>query len=888
MQLVSNLGGVVLLRMVSQQWYGILVFTLAVSCMAAGETSEGHRRAQELAHHYEIVHVDTSYHLHHVGRQRRSSDGESYAHPDRTQFEVSAFGNNFKLDLELNKILLPKKFQVRSYSANDELVINRNVVNCYYQGKVSGFNSSDDSHAVVSTCNGISGSFGVGQAGHRTDDHTFFIEPLTSVPSVNGTHQHVVFKDKDAKSSKRDRKCSATHSTSRSRWQEARRPTSYKKSMSHRRQRRQAQTTQMTNRYVELMLVMDHSLYVQFNYSIAALTSWAFAITNEVDAVYQSLQFRILLVGLDVFNTGDRFVTSINAVTMLDNFLAYRTASLMNIFHDNAQMITGLNFNGSTIGLAPLEGMCAQFDSGGVNQYGGAIVADTASTVSHELGHNLGMEHDNISCNCADADGCIMAASAPDIAPTLWSSCSKANLARFLQEGGGRCLSNLPTQTLGNTSSPACGNGVVEGAEQCDCGGPTKCTNRCCNATSCLLTSGSQCSDGPCCNNFCQYSAAGTVCRSMVSSCDVAEKCSGQTHTCPDNIFIQNGQSCGSGVSASFCYFGRCRTHSAQCKRTFGQSAEVAPQQCYDENIRGTESSNCGSTYDDINDNEFHVQCPMNSVRCGLLKCVNGSQFNLLDATLITSISNVSINGSSVICKSVTTFPDEDDILVGLTYNGVKCAANSICIDQVCTSTASLGVTPCPSHGGRVCSGNGVCTNLNSCFCNTGWTGSDCSRTCTMPTPRNGGRPCSGETSQEVQCVCVDGGLTQWSGWSGNCPADRNQSRIRFCTNPAPVNGGANCSGETQETRICGQYSTWSSWTAVGNCSLCIGTSLVKHYQSRSRSCSIALNESCSLELNQTRLCPDCAHSSSNSILSSRGLIYCLLASVFVYCFMLY
>lgn len=32
-----------------------------------------------------------------------------------------------------------------------------------------------------------------------------------------------------------------------------------------------------------------------------------------------------------------------------------------------------------------------------------------ASTIAHEMGHNLGMSHDNQACGCSSANGCIMA-----------------------------------------------------------------------------------------------------------------------------------------------------------------------------------------------------------------------------------------------------------------------------------------------------------------------------------------------------------------------------------------------------------------------------------------------------------------------------------------------
>ncbi|XP_078578159.1 ectin-like [Branchiostoma floridae x Branchiostoma japonicum] len=83
-------------------------------------------------------------------------------------------------------------------------------------------------------------------------------------------------------------------------------------------------------------------------------------------------------------------------------------------------------------------------------------------------------------------------------------------------------------------------------------------------------------------------------------------------------------------------------------------------------------------------------------------------------------------------------------------------------------------------------------------------------RTCTNPAPANGGANCLGvfhfwrECSTGVSCP-VDGGWSDWATWSGcsvTCGVG-TETRDRTCTNPAPANGGANCVGETQETRQC-------------------------------------------------------------------------------------
>ncbi|XP_071104781.1 SCO-spondin-like [Haliotis cracherodii] len=153
--------------------------------------------------------------------------------------------------------------------------------------------------------------------------------------------------------------------------------------------------------------------------------------------------------------------------------------------------------------------------------------------------------------------------------------------------------------------------------------------------------------------------------------------------------------------------------------------------------------------------------------------------------------------------------------------------------------------SPAPSNGGADCVGDTFQTQTRSCglpICPvqvngglsqwTQWSIVPCTRTCgsfntlatrvrqcNSPAPSNGGADCVGDTFQTQTRSCglpicaVDGGLTQWTQWSGltctrTCGVSETGTvvRTRSCTNPVPQNGGNNCTGSTFETqnRNCG------------------------------------------------------------------------------------
>ncbi|KFP01647.1 Hemicentin-1, partial [Calypte anna] len=130
-------------------------------------------------------------------------------------------------------------------------------------------------------------------------------------------------------------------------------------------------------------------------------------------------------------------------------------------------------------------------------------------------------------------------------------------------------------------------------------------------------------------------------------------------------------------------------------------------------------------------------------------------------------------------------------------FGGHRCEGNDIQID-FCNNN------PCPIHGNW-----GPWTSWGTCSrtCNGGQMRRY--RSCDNPVPASGGRGCAGADLQIQRCsteLCpVDGNWGQWQMWSP-CSAScggGEQTRKRLCSNPAPLNRGRPCPGDSSQISRC-------------------------------------------------------------------------------------
>ncbi|XP_042636540.1 disintegrin and metalloproteinase domain-containing protein 1a-like [Orycteropus afer afer] len=556
---------------------------------------------------------------------------------------------------------------------------------CHHEGYIEG---APGSFVSVSLCSGLKGIL-------IKEGQSYGIEPMESSKHFEHVLYTMAHQAPGSCSVTSDRSPGVSTSQQRGTWKP--------------RHRQAPSYLWSHTKYVEMFIVVNHRRFQMWGSNVSETIQGVMDIIALANSFTKGINTEVVLAGMEIWTEGDLIEVPVDLQVALRNFNRWRQQKLFQrVKHDVAHLIVG-HHPGQNVGRAFLNGACSGDFAAAVESFHHEDVLLFAALMVHELGHNLGIEHDHSACICKDKYFCLMHQNITK--ESGFSNCSSNFFYQFLRDRKGACLFNKPGHKGRTRRDAICGNGVVEDMEECDCG-PICDSHPCCDPI-CKLKPGTQCSEGLCCSE-CQLRKKGYMCRPAGDECDLPEYCHGDSEECPTDTYKQDGTPCD---RTNYCFRGQCKNPDKQCVAIYGHQARSASEDCYQSmNSRGDRFGNCGRPSEN---DPVYIKCIDDDIFCGKLVCT--------DITYLPSIKPlhtlIQVPYEDNWCWSMDVFngsdiPDEGDIRPG-TY----CAPNKVCMNHSCVDHAVLNYSCKPAE---MCNGKGVCNNLRHCHCEPGFAPPDC------------------------------------------------------------------------------------------------------------------------------------------------------------------
>ncbi|XP_039454203.1 A disintegrin and metalloproteinase with thrombospondin motifs 17 isoform X3 [Oreochromis aureus] len=389
-------------------------------------------------------------------RGQRSLDAarEGRWEPENIIVSLPAFGSNLHLNLTRDSTFLSKDFVVEERYKGKSAVVNSLSNNqlCFYSGAII---NHTDSLASVSTCGGLMGFIQMGE-------ESLFIQPAVvhdPSQSFSGLKHQLLRQSHSAKIKsgldfKRSNYCGAV---------QGRKKDSSSKMNEEGRGKRDA--IRLHKVYTLETVVVADSDMVQYHGGEAAQR---FLLT-VMNMVYNMFHHPSLGVRLDIrvtklmllYNRPEKLKVGHHGERSLESFCHWQHQEFGGPWYlgtnhvpggrddippvDSAVLVTRTDFcvhkdePCDTVGIAYLGGVCSTKKKCVLAEDNGL---NLAFTIAHELGHNMGMSHDDDHATCIGYSHIMSGEWVKGRNPSdlSWSSCSRNDLENFLRSKTSTCL----------------------------------------------------------------------------------------------------------------------------------------------------------------------------------------------------------------------------------------------------------------------------------------------------------------------------------------------------------------------------------------------------------------------------------------------------------------
>ncbi|XP_070590561.1 disintegrin and metalloproteinase domain-containing protein 20-like [Erythrolamprus reginae] len=593
-------------------------------------------------------------------------------------------GKNIIMHLTQKKNFVPKHLPIFTYSKEGDLQLDYPFFrdDCYYHGVVQ---DRPFSLVTLSICSGdIKGIL-------QLENKTYEIEPVQG----SSTFQHVIFRLEEKRAAFQLR-CGLTEE------EQQHQDTMFQNIENVVSKTASKEDWWLRTRYVEIAFVIEYKRYLMFAKNETIIALQVLDIIHIANSFYEPLSIQLSVAGLEIWSQKNFIMISPAIDSTLHDFTEWRRDFLVNHLKSDVGHLFAYKSFEFSLGSAYVGTVCDERMGSAVISYKTTSLSIISSIFAHELGHNLGMQHDRQYCSCGKAY-CIMTPlhSVTD----KFSNCSYND---YFLKMNAPCLLGPPEPDR-IFQIRSCGNKVVDKEEQCDCGSEAECKlDPCCQST-CTFRSGVSCAFGECCDK-CQYLKSGTICRKKTNFCDLPEYCNGTSELCPEDVYMQDGAPCSNDA---YCYHGNCTSEDKQCKMIFGVSAKTATDTCFKEmNAKGDRFGNCGHKHG------IYHKCQTKNTLCGRIQCDNVRILPSLEEH--NAIIQVSLGDKQ--CWTTDYRSEMKTADIGAVTDGSPCGKNRMCINRKCVNVSLLNY----DCNFTKCHNRGVCNSHKHCHCDYGWGPPDC------------------------------------------------------------------------------------------------------------------------------------------------------------------